>query len=191
VCDKGVGAALFMALFRTLIRVTTAGGDGKAGEPGGEVLARALRVTNDYIATTHGDANMFATLFLGLVDTASGELTYVNAGHEMPLIVGPHGAPRQLAGTGPAVGMMPGMAFGVATAELAAGESLVVFTDGVTEARAPDGSLYGEERLAASIGAGGASAEGAVGLVLDELRRHGDGTPPADDVSLLVLRRRE
>src|SRR6185295_3398345 len=82
VCDKGVGAALFMALFRSLVRATATGMAWEADAAAG--LLRVVRLTNDYIARTHGRSNMFATLFFGVLDPATGDLAYVNGGHEAP-----------------------------------------------------------------------------------------------------------
>src|SRR6185312_1269362 len=139
VCDKGVGAALFMALFRSLVRAL--------GErlltPDGDVGSEACRLigdVNNYIARTHERANMFATMFFGSLDLASGELVYVNAGHEPPLVTGTQGVRARLAPTGPAVGMLADMDFRAAKVVLGNGEALVAFTDGVTDSHNADGA---------------------------------------------------
>src|SRR5690606_21775414 len=129
---KAVAPALFMALFRSLLRAgaerTLDGADALAAQ-----LPALLASTNDYIARTHDGANMFATMFVGVLDPADGSLGYVNAGHEAPAISGTDAVRARLAPTGPAVGMLPGMAFGFAREALAPGESLLMFTDGVTD----------------------------------------------------------
>jgi sigma-B regulation protein RsbU (phosphoserine phosphatase) len=134
VCDKGVGAALFMALFRTLIRAfaqqhyalrwmgsLTEEGPGQpldSGRPvlpsiGTSALKNAVELTNDYIARTHGSTSMFATLFFGVLDPASGSLLFVNGGHEFPLLVNSTGVKERLATTGPALGLFEGVHFDI------------------------------------------------------------------------------
>jgi sigma-B regulation protein RsbU (phosphoserine phosphatase) len=200
VCDKGVGAALFMALFRSLIRATaTQEGStgGEEGLPGGagdgsaaeRTLAHTIRVTNDYIARTHSKANMFATLFFAVLEPANGTLAYVNCGQEAPIVVSPSGSEARLAPTGPAVGMLPDLEFAVRTTSLPPGATLVAFTDGVTEARAADGDFFGEERLLAALRPPPRSAAKAVEDVEAAMLAHVQGAPQSDDVTLLAVHR--
>ncbi len=203
VCDKGVGAALFMALFRTLFRATATELDGATGEPdadagdgieapalaGARRLRRAVRVTNDYIARTHGAANMFATLFAAALDPATGELHYVNAGHEPPAIVGPAGVRARLAPTGPAVGLLAGLPFEVGVERLAMGDLLVAFTDGVSEARDAGGAFLADDAVAALL-APAPSAAALLARAERALDAHGAGGEPWDDVTMLAAHRR-
>lgn len=183
VCGKGVGAALFMALFRSLLR---AGLTSRCEtEPAHQALLRTVETTNDYIAETHGSANMFATTFFAVLSPATGELTYVNAGHERPIIVG--SVLRHLETTGPAMGLMAGPGFQTRRITLDPGETLVSVTDGVTEAKGPSG-FYGEERLLQILRPGRSAADVA-GDVKAALDVHVAGEDPHDDVTLLVLRR--
>lgn len=120
------------------------------GVPSADALAErvlhAVTVTNDYIANTHGRANMFATLFVGALDPTTGIVAYVNGGHEPPRIVQAGGGVRaMLPPTGPAVGMLPEIPFTVGHCTLQPGETLLVLTDGVTESRAPNGQLLGDD----------------------------------------------
>lgn len=186
VCDKGVGAALFMALFRSLLRSTAQACSCDSGTDADHVELTAQTV-NDYIATTHGAANMFATVFFGVLDVAAGQLTYVNGGHEAPAIVGPAGVRARLEPTGPALGLMPEMDFGVGTATLETGETLIVFTDGTTDAQAPDGTFFTEERLLALVAAPASSAEGLLARVDEALAAHTRDAPAFDDVTLLAV----
>ena len=98
VCDKGVGAALFMALFRSFIRVLSGSVNrsghldttgSKAGSE--EILAETFGLINNYISITHEQAGMFATIFYGILDPQTGKLTYINGGHEPPIITGSNG----------------------------------------------------------------------------------------------------
>jgi phosphoserine phosphatase RsbU/P len=191
VCDKGVGAALFMALCRSLLRATAvqrfAGGspDGDGG-----TLGYAVSFVNDYIGEVHGNANMFATVFFAVVDPATGDLLYVNGGHDPPLITGPDGIRTTLAPTGPAVGLMPGLPFTVRREVLAPGETLVAYTDGVTDSRSASGDLFGEDRFAALAAAGRDGSAGALLASIEAaLEKHSAGTAPFDDVTLLAVKR--
>jgi len=191
VCDKGVGAALFMALFRSLIRSTASS---QIGASGLDVLKarvlHAVTVTNDYIANTHGRANMFATLFVGALDPATGQIAYVNGGHEPPRVIRADGGVRtMLPPTGPAVGMLPEIPFIAGRFTLEPGETLLVLTDGVTESRAPNGLLLGDDATDALLVEPADSAAALLDRVMDAVHAHAAGAPAADDVTLLGVRR--
>jgi serine phosphatase RsbU (regulator of sigma subunit) len=182
VCDKGVGAALYMALFRTLLRAVAT--EQPAGAASADVLRRAATITNDYIATTHSRSNMFATAFIGAIAPESGLMTYVNAGHEAPMVIGAQ--VRRLPPTAAALGLMPGMPFEPQTTMLAAGERLFVFTDGVTEAKGEAG-FYGEERLVPLLAAPGAAA--LLTAVEESVVAFAGAFEPSDDVTMLAVAR--
>lgn len=206
VCDKGVGAALFMALFRSLIRASADPvGGGAIQMIGGrhtmvmqalqtaspaDLLTRVAGFTNDYIARLHGRTNMFATVFLASLDPCSGELVYVNAGHEPALVIAPDGGIEELRPTGPALGMLPDSRFTAVTRRLEKGHSLFAFTDGVVEAHSPTGEVYGAERLREVLRAqrSGPTSELVRG-VLDALQTFGGYSDPHDDLTLLAARR--
>lgn len=188
VSGKGVGAALYMSLFRTILRVLLLTWDGAPAADDSARLIYAVRFTNEYVARTHGEANMFASLLVGLLDVASGELTYVNAGHNPPFVLGTKGV-RELARTGMIVGLEVGQPFHSAQVRLAPGETLLCYTDGVTEALSAGGNEYGEARLAEVA----ARATGSVGALLDSVKNDliefMRGTEQADDITLLAVRR--
>ncbi len=188
VCDKGVGAALFMALFRSLLRATATGDSARRGSDPAAELLRAVRLTNDYIARTHGGSNMFATLFFGVLEPSTGSLLYVNGGHDAPVVFGSGSARARLLPTGPAVGMMPDMGFGVGRARLEPGEGLLAFTDGVTDARGPSGR-YGEERLLDLLREPCACASSLLDAIEASVSAHAAGEEQADDITLLAVRR--
>jgi serine phosphatase RsbU (regulator of sigma subunit) len=190
VCDKGVGAALFMAVFRSLIRTAIERDDEAGAEAAASVEAAAAR-NSDYIARTHGKANMFATLFLAVLDLGSGALTYVNAGHEPPVVRRASGALARLPPTGPAVGLLPGLSFRVDQTKLSRGDMLLAFTDGVSEARNSAGELYGEGRVLALLEGSPASAPALLSRVEESLRGHTAGGEPSDDITMLAVRRME
>lgn len=170
VCDKGVGAALFMALFRSLIRIFSqqaqlrhhdkeitspsiapASRSESVNQPRNVTSAQileAVQLTNDYVATHHGDLSMFATLFMGILELETGQLTYINGGHEPLAIISKDGQVKnQLKATGPAVGMLPEITFKIAQTRLDPGETLVGYTDGVPEARNTTGKFFSKEAL--------------------------------------------
>jgi serine phosphatase RsbU (regulator of sigma subunit) len=131
---------------------------------------------------------MFATMFVGVLDPADGSLGYVNAGHEAPAIAGADRVRARLAPTGPAVGMLPGMAFGFATETLAPAETLLMFTDGVTDARDPAGMLFDEQRLLPLL-AGTDGAATLVRRIRDAVHAHAADKAPFDDLTMLAVSR--
>ncbi|CAG0974654.1 Phosphoserine phosphatase RsbU [Burkholderiales bacterium] len=187
ICDKGVGAALYMALFRSLLRVQL--GQAPAGEDSAAMLARCLAVLNDYIATEHDRDNMFATLFVGILDPDTGHIDYVNAGHDPPML---HrragGSIERLTPTGPAVGLFPGLRQPTASTDLAVGDRLIVYTDGMTEARGDLGAL-GESRLIELLAAHGGNVNDWLALAAECVRAHVGDHDRHDDVTLLCLQR--
>jgi serine phosphatase RsbU (regulator of sigma subunit) len=188
VCDKGVGAALFVALVRTLLRATSE--RLAVAHPGdwGRVVLEPVALTSEYVVRTHGETNMFATLFFAVLDPDSGALVWLNAGHEPPYLRRASGAVERLEPTAGAMGLMPDAAFEIARATLSPGDVLLAFTDGVTEARDPEGRLFGSGRLDALVG-DGAAAPDLVSRIAAAVDAHARGAEPADDVALLSVRR--
>jgi serine phosphatase RsbU (regulator of sigma subunit) len=192
VCDKGVGAALFMALFRSLIRAFAERAFAEKASSDAERIHSTIVATNDYIARTHGDANMFATVFFGALDPASGSLSWINAGHESPVVSGAGaagGVVARLAPTGPALGMMPDMKFDVRESRIQPGETLLAFTDGVTEAKNPSGVLYSEERLLGLLNEGAPTAAALLDRIDAAVAAHSAGAERSDDITMLAVRR--
>jgi sigma-B regulation protein RsbU (phosphoserine phosphatase) len=211
VSDKGVGAALFMALFRSLIRAfaeqhaslgwmdileseaagaqnsTSVGRRRDLLSPGATALKKAVDLTNDYIAINHFKANMFATLFFGVLDPATGTLVYINGGHEPPLLIGPQGIRSRLNPTGPAVGLLPGLVFNIEQVDIQPGDLLLVYTDGVTDALSPAGEAFGLDRLADLVQEPFTTAGGLLERIHVELSLHSDGIEQFDDITLLAV----
>ncbi|NEO57228.1 MAG: SpoIIE family protein phosphatase [Okeania sp. SIO3B5] len=211
VCDKGVGAALFMALFRSLIRIFSGeiqfqgtaapilqahkpvNGDW-IGESNATNLAhlnalQAVRRTNNYVAEKHWQMSMFATLFFGILDPKTGILSYINGGHEPLFIVNQDGIKQTLNSTGPAVGMMPNMKFGIQQVQLETGDILIGYTDGVTEAKSPEGKLFTDNRLKEIVEKPADSASELMGRIKDNLFNYMDDAPQFDDITMLAVRR--
>lgn len=211
VCDKGVGAALFMALFRSLIRIFSeqaarkewarteskkvSGADVSSESAAVENTTHisallSVALTNNYIATHHGDLAMFATLFFGVLDPATGVLNYISGGHDPLPVVGPKGDVKTiLRATGPAVGVMPEMKFDIRQARLSPGDILVGYTDGVTEAVGKNGEFYTFKRLLKLLDAPIQSAAELTKQIADGVSTHTGSADQHDDITLLVLRR--
>jgi phosphoserine phosphatase RsbU/P len=196
VCDKGIGAAMFMALVRSLLRAYSQlpvawipGGNG-TGDPTASVMLRgAMEQTNNYVVKNHGETAMFATLFFGILDPATGVLHYVNGGHEPPVIAGGHGIKRRLDPTSFAVGIVEDAEFAVERTELEPGDSLLAYTDGVTDARNASNEPFTERRLLSLAGERVSGAEELLDRIMDDLEGHVGTTGQFDDISLLAVSR--
>jgi sigma-B regulation protein RsbU (phosphoserine phosphatase) len=152
-------------------------------------MLRAVSLTNDYIAGNHGELGMFATLFFGVLDTTTGKLTYINGGHEPPLIAAGGAIKRFLEPTGPAVGMWPQMDFQMGEVHLAPGDILVGYTDGVTEAHSPGGEMFGKERLLDLMASRTTSAAEMVEHIRSHLFEHIGEAQPFDDITMIAVQR--
>lgn len=188
VCDKGVGAALFMTLFRSLLRFTIGATDSFGDYSPESKLKHAVRLTNDYIAYTHGDTSMFATIFIGLLNPTTGTLTYINAGHEGPLIVGTRGEHIFLNKTGPAVGIFPEIEFAVQAAQLQPCDLFFAFTDGAPDALDSAGKSFGREQLISEVRSE-LSADRLLTDINGKLHKHVGDAEQFDDITLLAVRR--
>lgn len=206
VCDKGVGAAMFMGLFRSFIRVfsgqicldklaltprnTTENCLTKAPEENQLEQTYglgAVEITNNYIVKEHGETGMFATMFFGILNPDTGLMTYINGGHE-PLIVANAGVIKQtLAPTGPAVGMIPNAKFKIGTLQLEPGDSLIGYTDGVTEARSPTGEFFSYKRLVSLITQSFSSPCKLLEQIKTDVVAHTDSAPQFDDITMLAV----
>ncbi len=188
VCDKGVGAALFMTLFRSLLRFTISAADVFGERSPEATLKNAIMLTNNYIANTHGETGMFATIFVGMLNTTNGTLHYINAGHESPLLVNSGGVSQSLQRTGPAAGTIAGMDFEVREIQIQPGELLFAYTDGASDALNSSGESFGRDRLVALL-KNSASAEMLLFEVSNQLESHIAEADQFDDITLLAVRR--
>ncbi|MEU9100371.1 SpoIIE family protein phosphatase [Streptomyces sp. NPDC048361] len=208
VCDKGVGAALFMALIRSLLRHTAEqsglqnliaadllGEDAAWQEQsraipvvGATPLLNAVVGTNNYLTRNHIRQGYFATMFFGVLDPVTGNLVYINGGHNPPVLVSGDGAePVLLNPTGPAVGVIPDVTFSLGYTQFRPGDTLFIYTDGVTEARSATGEFFGEDRMLRHL------TEAA--LSGDELLDHMDGAlgefvgpaEQSDDITMMAV----
>lgn len=214
VCDKGVNAALFMALFRSLLRAfasqrhsmswadmlddsyvpaTRAGKSRRQTAVtiiGANALVNAVLLTNAYILENHHHARMYASLFFGILDPGSGSLVYVNGGHPPPLLLGHDGSTRAvLEPTGPVVGIFPDADFGIEQLHIEPHETLFCYTDGVVDARNSDGTFFGEARLNGLLAQPIPTVDTLVQTVEQAVYQHIHNAQPFDDITMLALRR--
>jgi sigma-B regulation protein RsbU (phosphoserine phosphatase) len=213
VCDKGVGAALFMGLFRSLTRAFADQpnslswmdvlSDDAENEPEGNALGRrrsmlsagtaalksTVQQTNDYIAENHGETSMFATMFLGMLDPNSGQLMYINAGQHDALLLNPGGGLQRLSATGPAVGLMPDMSFRIESVTLRPGGMLLAYTDGLPDAMNSKRQFFGQDQIERIFNEAAGSAHEMVTKISSAVQEHMVGADPFDDVTFMVVQR--
>jgi sigma-B regulation protein RsbU (phosphoserine phosphatase) len=179
VSGKGVPAALFMAVTKTLIE-SRARNDSSP--------ASILTHVNNEISR-HNEACMFVTLVLGILDLRTGELSFSNAGHDPPYVKHSDGSLGSLdARHGPVIGAVDGVVYGEGRAELSRGDRLLLFTDGVTEAMDESQQLYSRERLTGMLSSRDfESVEALVRATVDEVWRFQGDAVQADDVTVLAV----
>src|SRR5262249_48374008 len=132
---------------------------------------------------------MFVTAFAGILDLSSGQLAYVNAGHDLPFVLRQSGAPAELSGRGgPPLGTVDNLVCPVERLRLQPGDLLLLYTDGATESENKDHVFYGIARLRALLASSNeATAKDLVELVRADIRRFATGADQADDITLLAL----
>ena len=131
---------------------------------------------------------MFATIFYAILDTASGALTYINGGHEPPIIIGAEGIKTHLDPTGPAVGVYPDLEFKTRTMNLERQDMLLVYTDGATDARNKAGDAFTKKRLQNLLVNSSLSAEELINMIKTQINDHILNENQFDDITLMALR---
>jgi sigma-B regulation protein RsbU (phosphoserine phosphatase) len=179
VSGKGVPAALFMAVTKTMLRARAIDDPSPASV--------VTQVNNELSADN--PASMFVTLFMAIVDVRSGEIRFTNAGHNPPYIL------RKTAKfdcldqrLGPVIGAVEGVAFKESQCQLGEGDSVFIFTDGVTEAMDVSGQLYSEDRLEKFLEqVNGSSADQLTQDTLAAVEDFAAGAEQADDITILTF----
>lgn len=181
VTDKGVPAALFMVLSRTLLRATASDGRAPAS-----VLAQSNRLILD-----DARSGMFVTVFYCILDTTTGALHYANGGHNYPLLYrAATDTIEQLQTIGLVLGVMPEPRFEQRSTTLEPGDVLVLYTDGVTEAMDPRRQLFGEQRLNEVLRRSHSlPPEQIITRITEAVAHFTVGTPQSDDMTLVVITR--
>ncbi len=182
VSGKGIPAAIFMAVSRTLIR--TVGLQDYA--PG-----KCLTKSNELLANESVDC-MFVTVFYGIYHIDSGELEYCNGGHNSPYILHANGEIEMLPlSTNPIVGAVEGVDFTDDSTHLAIGDTLVMYTDGVNEATDADCNEYGDDRMAETLKAlNGRTCKEIVDGQLEAVRQFAGEAEQSDDITIMALKRK-
>lgn len=212
VCDKGVGAALFMGLFRSLIRIFSQQniieGDIQdilsthqpleTGWISSDIdtniyhlnALQSVSLTNNYVAHNHGELGMFATMFVGILNPDTGLLTYINGGHESLIVTDSQGNTKhKLNSTGAAVGMMPDMTFNFKQIYLQPEDILFGNTDGVTDARSVSREFFHQKRLNSILQQPFNSAQILVNTIRNHVLEHIGNAEQFDDITMLAIRR--
>jgi len=195
VCDKGVGAALYMALFRSLVRIfsgsfTPYSVQKTISRNSPQEALQCIQLTNDYIVTLHDRMATFATIFLGVIDTGNGDFSYINAGHDPPTIMRATGERDLLMPTGPVVGAFPNVNFGIQHTQILRGDLFWGYTDGVTDAVSPGGEIFGKNRLQMIVDQQVKSAKEFEKTITDRLFSHINDAAQADDITFMLVSRR-
>ena len=182
VSGKGVPAAIFMAVSRTLIKAT-----GLRDLPSNECVS----TVNDILCGESVES-MFVTVFYGIYDLRTGMIDFTNGGHNPPFIVHPDGTAEELKTESNLVlGAMGGIPFKSESLQLNPGDALYLYTDGVTEAENKNHELFGESRLQAVLSAQkGVESREIIEAVSSAVKEFVDGAPQSDDITQLVIRRK-
>lgn len=181
VADKGLGAALYMALCRTLIRTYAL-----------EYHARPDLVfseTNERILSD-ARANLFITCFYGVLDPAEGSLIYCNAGHNPPYLIGPANGnlPVPLTRTGMPIGIEEEALWERETIQFSPGDKLILYTDGITEAQNDNDEFFEDTLLLQTLKENPQSTAFEMQeIILDQVKDFSGGTPQFDDITLMIL----
>ena len=179
VSGKGISSALVMSTVQASLRALLVGVHS---------FERLLEQMNPMIQDFTG-GNLYVTLFLGLFDSESRKLHYINAGHNPPVLVRADGRFELLEEGGTVLGLLPGVKFTRAQTELQSGDVLLLYTDGVVEACNPADEMFGVEGLLRSVEASrpDGTPETILARILANVREFSAGEPPADDQTLVVI----
>ena len=179
VCGKGVPASLFMSVTMTVLRL--------AAQGGGDVAATLLRANAMLYA--QNPSALFVTLFYGVLDLRTGRLDYASCGHNPALVVGRAGGCVALDAGGMPLGMFPDKTVRARGLDLAAGDTLVLYTDGVTESEDADGREFGDDRLSGVVeSVAGLRSETVCRTVMAAVADFTRGIEPFDDITCLAVR---
>ena len=180
VSGKGVPAALFMMVSRTLMKGTAIG----EGDPG------ACLTEVNQLLTESNEESMFVTVFYTSFNPETGHVEYANAGHNLPYVVKPSGQVRQIdCPPGLVLGVLPEFDFPGGNLDLEPGDALFFYTDGVNEAMDENGEEFGDERLTRVLAeAAGSSAADFSQRMVEAVHAHAGEAPQSDDITCMTLR---
>jgi sigma-B regulation protein RsbU (phosphoserine phosphatase) len=178
VSGKGISAALFMAVSRTLIRATGLKGDS---------VSECMEYVNNLLCK-ESVSSMFVTVFYGILNTQTGEVDYVNAGHNPPYLLSEEGISKVEMTDGLALGVLDDFSFESKTLQLKKGDQLLLYTDGVIEAFNLENKAYGEENFENFLKENLSNpVETIIKKSFADVNEFVDGAPQSDDITLLGL----
>ncbi|WP_299983577.1 SpoIIE family protein phosphatase [Desulfobacula sp.] len=180
VSDKGIPAALFMVVTRTLIRTLSE-----------NVYSPSEMMFNiNNILSADNPRSMFVTLIIGILNIKTGEIKYANGGHNPPIVLPNDKDVFYKEGTNePLVGAMPGMSYSDNLLTLLPGESFFLYTDGVNEAMSPEAEQYSNQKLLSQVSKNrDKSANEVIESVLISIQEHSKTAPQSDDIAMLMIK---
>ena len=195
VCDKGVGAALFMTLFRSLIRFTATSKLSPDEELSfsptpEEKLRQIITYSNRYIIDTHGDASMFATIFISILNPYDFSFTYMNCGHEPVFWIRENQPITHLSSTGPLVGLLPEAKYTSKRIIIEPNDLILSFTDGVPDAQNENNEFFGKERLLELLKKGKFNSFELLQRIERKLNQFVGDAISFDDITMMAIRRK-
>ena len=188
VSGNNISAALYMSHVITLLKAFAEQLHAESKSPVG-----AVELVNKHICRYHpksGLGTKFVTLFCAAINTTTGIMEYVNAGHPPPFVTAADATLRRLKPTAPAMGLMTEAAFGRQELQLCAGDMLFIFTDGITEAKDARAELFSDTRLDKIVREHHSDPDGAIAAVIHAVAHYCIGSEKADDITMLALKRK-
>ncbi len=177
VTGKGAQASLLMAIVKAYLSASF-----KDGNP----LINVVNRLNEFFFK-NSPVNVFVTMFFGILNSKTGELSYINAGHEPPIIIRKNKTLEELSPTGLIVGIMETTQFNINKMVLEQGDVLFTFTDGITEAMNAKGEQFGNKKLRAVLTASNETPEKYFEIIPSEIKKHSKSVEQSDDITFLVV----
>lgn len=180
VSDKGVPAALFMVISKTLLKTISMENKNPA---------ETMTKLNDVLCSENPN-NMFITLFVGILNIRTGQIRYANGGHNPPIVIGKEAPFFRKEISGPVVGVMENMEYKELSLTLAPEDTFFIYTDGVTEAKDIEENLFSDRRLLDEVTKldRDASVKSRVHAVLEKIESHAADAPQSDDIAMMMIR---
>jgi serine phosphatase RsbU (regulator of sigma subunit)/CHASE2 domain-containing sensor protein len=190
VCDHGVGSALFMAVLRSMVRIFSLQSlnalERKSPE---KLLLETVHRTNNYIAENHGETSMFSTMFIGFLHSESGEMFYVNCGHEPPPLIRNGKVKKFLKASGLPIGAMQDSTYSCKKVTFQKGDYIFLYTDGLIDAVDGDGKSFSKKRLLENISKNHSNLKKLLKSLEDSFYKHVRHGEITDDVTYLALKK--
>ena len=191
VCDKGVPSALYMSVFRSLIRskLLERRSDLEASASATDAIRAAIEQTNNYMATNQNASMMFATVFIAAVNKVTGVVDCLCAGHESPVLMRAGEVQMLDRVSGPAIGLFDGASYVSSSLQLQQGDTLVIYSDGLVDARDPANEGWGHERLLDLLtNVKPDSSARLLDTIVSVVDEYMDGSDQFDDLTVMVFK---